>query len=345
MESRMGPNYASITNNRDLVMPIQDFFSIAISNFFKNIRIFFKYNLEKDAVQQSYLHEKIADLEANLLLTRKEFVELYFTLNKEDANNYGSELNYIKDTNGISAFPYRQIKTCNIPKYGFDAEKKLPFVTHNNKKLFFPSNWTPELACEKYRYYIEKENLLGGGFTEKAPHQYITDSFHVEQGDIVVDAGCAEALFALDSVEKAKHVYLLEADAIWLKPLQATFAPYKDKVTIIQKILSGEKSENAITLDSLFDKFSEESFFVKMDIEGAEESVIQGSKDFLTSQNKIKLACCTYHRANHAESISLLLKKFGYNFVFSDGFMLFPWDSHQQPPYFRRGLIRAKNFI
>lgn len=324
-------------------MPIQDFFSIAISNFFKNIHSFFKYNLEKDAVQQSYLHEKIVYLEESLLLARKEVVELYFTLNKEDANNYGSELNYIKDTNGISAFPYRQVKTCNIPKYDFDAEKKLPFVTHNNKKLFFPSNWTPEFACEKYRYYIEKENLLGGGFTEKAPHQYVTETFHVEQNDIVVDAGCAEALFALDSVEKAKHVYLLEVDAIWFKPLQATFAPYKDKVTIIQKFLGGEKSENSVTLNSLFDKFSEESFFIKMDIEGAEESVIQGNKDFLTSQNKIKLACCTYHKAHHAEIISSLLKDMGYKLEFSDGYMLFPWDKHQQPPYFRKGLIRATN--
>ena len=83
---------------------------------------------------------------------------------------------------------------------------------------------------------------------------------------------------------------------------------YKDKVTIIQKFLGGEDSENTVTLNSLFDKISKESFFVKMDIEGAEESVIQGSKDFLKSQNKIKLACCTYHRANHAELISLLLK-------------------------------------
>ena len=78
-----------------------------------------------------------------------------------------------------------------------------------------------------------------------------------------------------------------------------------------------------------------------MDIEGAEESVIQESKEFLTSQNKIKLACCTYHRARHAETISSLLKDLGYTFEFSNGYMLFPLDKNQQPPYFRKGLIRA----
>ena len=303
----------------------------------------FKYNSEQDCIKAIQMQNKlISNLQENLLSARKEIIELYFDTHKDEANQYHDELGYLKEMHTIVPFLYPQIKQMNPPISGYDEKYELPFVVHKNIRLYFPKDWSAESASNAYRNYIEKDNLLGGGYTKKAPHQYITDSFHVEQDDIIVDAGCAEALFALDSIEKAKHVYLLEADAIWLKPLQATFAPYKDKVTIIQKNLSGEKSENAVTLDSLFDKFSKESFFIKMDIEGSEESVIQTSKDFLTSQNRIKLACCTYHKASHAESISSLLKQLGFNFEFSDGYMLFPWDENQQPPYFRKGLIRAR---
>lgn len=319
-----------------------NFVKKTFSNFICNLHTLFKYNNEQDCIKAIQAQNKIIfNLQENLLSARKEIIEIYFDLHKDEANQYRDELRYLKNAHTMVPFLYSQIKKINSPVSGYDEKHKLSFVIHNNNRLYFPKGWSPETASNAYRNYIERENLLGGGYTEKAPHQYITESFHVEQGDIVVDAGCAEALFALDSVEKAKHLYLLETDAIWLKPLQATFSPYKDKVTIIQKFLGSEESENTVTLNSLFDKISKESFFVKMDIEGAEESVIQGSKDFLTSQNKIKLACCTYHKAQHAETISSLLKDMGYKLEFSDGYMLFPWDKNQQPPYFRKGLIRA----
>lgn len=302
----------------------------------------FKYNNEQSCIKIIQAQNKlISNLQEDILSVRKEIIEIYFDTHKDIANQYRSEICYLKSIQAMEPFPYPQIKRIDKPISGYDDKQKLPFVIHRNKHLYFPDNWSPALASKVYCNYIERENLLGGGYTEKAPHQYVTDSFQVEQNDIVVDAGCAEALFALDSIEKAKHIYLLEADTIWLKPLQTTFAPYKNKVTIIPKILSGEISENSITLNSLFNKYSNESFFIKMDIEGAEESVIQESKEFLTSQNKIKLACCTYHRARHAETISSLLKDLGYTFEFSNGYMLFPLDKNQQPPYFRKGLIRA----
>lgn len=326
-------------------MTRNELFSVAIPNFFKNLRSLFKYNLEKDAVKQDYLHKEISDLHEKLAQAWKEIIEIYFLQNKDEAQKYKAEIEYIKKVNTISAFPYEQIKTCNIPKYGFDKKVKLPFVIHNNKHLYFPANWTPESACKTYCNYIERENLLGGGYTEKAPHQYITENFHVENGDIVLDVGCAEALFALDSIEKAKYVYLFEADEKWIQPLKATFAPYQDKVKIIQKFVSGKDSENTITLNTILGKYSSESFFIKMDIEGAEEEVIRSSTDFLMSNNIIKLACCTYHRANHSKEISKVLQEKCFDIEFSEGFMLFYLDSHQQPPYFRKGLIRARKTI
>ena len=40
--------------------------------------------------------------------------------------------------------------------------------------------------------------------------------------------------------------------------------------------------------------------FVKMDIEGAEVSVLKGSLDFLKECSNLKIACCTYHREHDA---------------------------------------------
>ena len=215
-------------------------FPTVFRNFFGNLRALFKYNYEHDCIKNLHSqNQRIANLQEELFLTKREIVKLYFDFHKEDANTYIDELAYLRDASNLDAFPYPQIKRIDNPITGFDHKLKLSFVIHNNNRLYFPKGWSPETASNAYRNYIERENLLGGGYTEKAPHQYVTESFHVKQDDIVVDAGCAEALFALDSVEKAKHVYLLEADAIWLKPLQATFAPYKDKVTIIQKFLGG----------------------------------------------------------------------------------------------------------
>ena len=317
---------------------------IALRNFLKNLRTMFKYNNEQSCIKVIQAQNKlISKLQEDILSVRKEIIEIYFDSHKDIANQYRNEICYLKSAQAMEPFPYPQIKRIDQPISGYDDKQKLPFVIHRNKHLYFPDSWSPTLASKVYCNYIERENLLGGGYTEKAPHQYVTDSFKVEQNDIVVDAGCAEALFALDSIEKAKHIYLLETDTIWLKPLQATFAPYKNKVTIIPKFLSSDISENTITLNDLFDKYSQESFFIKMDIEGAEESAIKKNKKFLSSQNKIKLACCTYHKTHHAESISSLLKEMGYSFEFSDGYMLFPWDKNQQPPYFRKGLIRATN--
>jgi len=322
-------------------MTISEYFKIALSNFFKNLHSMFKYNIEKDAVQQDQLQKQIINLQNDLLLARKEIINLYFKTNKEDSENYRDELDYFNSFDDFCVFPYKQVKNVKEPIHGFDDTTKLPFVVHNNKRLFFPESWTPEQAKEKYKYYIEKENLLGGGYTTKAPHQYITDNFKVEKGDIVLDVGCAEALFALDSIERTKHTYLFEFDKQWIKPLQATFAPYHDKATIIPKYVGRSDSENTISLESFFSSYKNESFFIKMDIEGAEEDVISSCTNFLSSDNNIKIACCTYHRANHSKTISKLLRKHSFFVDFSNGYMLFPYDKNQQPPYFRNGLIRA----
>lgn len=248
-----------------------------------------------------------------------------------------AELKYLID-NGFSNFPYVQIKRCPIPLSGFDDINKLPFVCHNGKRLYFSSDYTSETAAEMYRYYIEKENLLGGNYTEKAPHQYQTEMFKVEEGDVLVDMGCAEALLSLDVIEKVKHVYLIEGDKKWIPALEATFAPYIHKVTIINKFVDDADSDESIRLRDILQNEIGNSIFIKMDVEGAEVKVLNDSKDCLKDRKNTKIVCCTYHYNGDYEKITGILDDINYSWTASDGVMLFSCYDKPVSPFYRTGL-------
>lgn len=127
-----------------------------------------------------------------------------------------------------------------------------------------------------------------------------------------------------------------------MKPLSLTFAPYKDKVSIINKLVASRTSGSSIRLDDAVTTKPTSTYFMKMDIEGAELNVLTSSESFLKA-NKIKLACCTYHRQDDAKNISEYLTKLGFKISFTDGYML-PSCNGVHFPYFRKAMIHAVNF-
>ena len=305
-----------------------------IINFLNNFHLLGKFDLQND-----YLC-KFSQLDQ----LRNSLIDLYFKTNPTESSLYLDELNYLKSMNYQDMFPYKQIKALNSDSViaQIDNHYRMPYVLHNGKKLFFPAYWSLKEVSEKYKYYIERENLLGGGFTSKAPHQYQSEQFKIESEDILLDIGCAEGLIALDSIDKLKKAYLYEADPLWSSPLRATFAPYKDKVVIINKWVGDKDDSMSVTLNSSVKEDSKEHFFVKMDIEGAEELVIKGNSDFFLNR-QINAACCTYHKYEHYANLKDLFEKWGYSVSSSDGYMLCFMDNVFLPPYFRKGIIRASN--
>ena len=302
------------------------------SNLSKNFHLLGKYNFQKDFLSSL----------SNLTQLRNAIIDLYFKANQEEKQQYLEELQYLQSANCCDMFPYKQIRRISDIAAGIDKHYHLPYVLHNGKKLFFLEFWNIKEVIEKYRYYIERENLLGGGFTSKAPHQYQSEQFKIESGDILLDIGCAEGLIALDTIDNLKKLYLYEADPIWQRPLHATFAPYKDKVVIINKWVSDKDDSTSVTLNSSVKEDPMEHFFVKMDIEGAEEMVVKGNSDFFLNR-KINVACCTYHKYNHYSILKDVFEKWGYSVSSSDGYMLCFMDNVFQSPYFRKGVIRASN--
>ena len=307
-----------------------------IRNFFRNFHLLGKFDLQENYFDR--LHE-IDQL-------RSAIICLYYKENPDEAKQYVDELEYLKNKRLFDMFPYCQVNTletdCVTAK--IDKRNNLPYVLHEGKKLFFPSYWSLKEVSEKYRYYIERENLVGGKFASKAPHQYQSDQFKIESGDVLLDIGCAEGLIALDSIDDVKKVYLYEADPLWLPALRATFAPYKDKVVIINKWVGDRDDQTSVTLNSSVQEGADEHYFVKMDIEGAEELVVRGNSDFFRGK-KIKAACCTYHKYEHYENLNNIFENWGYSISSSDGYMLCFMDGVFQWPYFRKGIIRANNIV
>ena len=63
-----------------------------------------------------------------------------------------------------------------------------------------------------------------------------------------------------------------------MEPLNATFAPWKDKLVIVQKYLYDTTDEMNITLDNFFADYSN---FLKLDVEWYEERLLLGADKIL----------------------------------------------------------------
>lgn len=296
------------------------------SNLFNNLYYMLTRNLTSD-MQQNGLRQEILYLQA-------------ISLAAPWADLFAHEIKFLREE-GFSALPYPQIRSLAFVESGQCTSTGLPFVVHSGKRLYFPKSYSLQKVEGVYRRYIERECLLGGGFTEKAPHQYETDTFHVRSGDVVVDAGAAEGLFALDMLEKAHRIYVVECDPLWHQALRATFAPYADKVELIERRLAQHDTRQSIRLDTLLKHDCAAGFFVKMDIEGAEVPVVEASQPFLTREQSVRLCCCAYHRQDDAQRLESFFHRIGYKTKRSEGYILYSSDARQRSPYFRPGLVRA----
>jgi hypothetical protein len=74
--------------------------------------------------------------------------------------------------------------------------------------------------------------------------------------------------------------------------------------------------------------------------------MLLGASKILAAQKDLRLSLCTYHNLNDGRGLKEILDNAGFSTKFSDGYMilLFGFD-YADPPYLRRGLIRAEKNI
>ncbi len=283
-------------------------------------------------------HNPGEDLEA----LRKK-MNLYFKLFPAQRKQYQKELDFINhrsDPKHKFSFilPYEFIHRHDIMKVdvNMDEDAGLLYVSHNGQRLYY--SWEhkiPGKVAYTYNNICIEQN-------ENSPHRYLTEKFNVSEGDTVLDIGAAEGNFALDVVERAGRVIIFETDEKWIEALRHTFKPWRDKVEIINKFVGDKDSGDTVTLRTVLN--GTKADFIKMDVEGAENSILRSSRDLLESSHGLRLAVCTYHADGDAGETEKILKSCGYECNFSDGYMLFIF-SHMKPPYFRKVLMRAEKSV
>lgn len=319
-----------------------------LKNILVNLRTVFSTNVRKrinDNTRRIALLEEVAAGMDQQMAEKYHCLNLleYYAQHEDEAGPYLKELEFLRQSGKYCNFPYPANHEPLDVASGRDLESGLPYVVHEGKKLFFPSSFSVNEAVGTYSNYVQVEKLLGVDDTGDAPHQYQSPAVHVSEGDVVFDIGAAEGLFALDQIEKASHVVVVERDPEWMEPLRHTFAPYGDKVTIIERYISAVDTENTMSLKKLLMDMDYQSAFVKMDVEGCELSSVTSALEVLKEKQGTKLSVATYHRQHDAEQLKSFFDGIGYTSEFSNGFMLFHLYDTPVPPYFRKGMIRAGN--
>lgn len=235
----------------------------------------------------------------------------------------------------ITWFPYdfqdQYIKD-SIKVYD-DKEKGLGYVLLDGKRLYFKRGWSKNRIRKVFNELRKEQD-------PQCPHCYVNETFKVENDDVLVDIGAAEGNFALSNVEKASRIILFESNKGWIEALNATFGPWKNKVTIVNKFVDDVSGAESTTLDD-FIPAEENVSFLKIDVEGAESQVLDGCKRILQQQKPLKLAVCTYHKQEDEKEINEFLTQKGFETSHTDGYILFYTDNKIKAPFLRRGLIRA----
>jgi hypothetical protein len=231
---------------------------------------------------------------------------------------------------GLMHFPYPfalDYKKMHVVCH-FDARFGLPYIIHSGKNLYFSKSnaYKDKKVVESaYKSLLIEQDIF-------SPHRYVKDINRLK-GKTLLDVGAAEAIFSLDVIELVSHVYLFECDDVWIEALNATFAPWKNKVTIVRKYVSDSNDENTITLDRFFEDKDKRNLFIKMDIEGYEQAALRGAVNLLREAHDIDFSICTYHKKKDAVEITGILNSFGFEWEQTEGYLYVERD-------FRKGIIR-----
>lgn len=243
-------------------------------------------------------------------------------------------LGYLKN-NPATVFPYHFNKeyVAETIEVFDDQSKGLRYVLLDGKRLYFKKNWSRNRIRKSFNGLLMEQD-------KRCPHCYESDQFKVEAGDVVLDIGAAEGNFALSVVEKASRIILFESGEEWVEALEATFEPWKHKVQIVHKFVGNVSDKNCTTLDDFFSPEDTLSF-LKIDVEGAESQVLDGCKRIFQERPQLKVAICTYHKKDDEQELKQMLEKSGFKTAPSDGYMFLYHENNIEPPYLRRGLLRA----
>ncbi|MEG1545829.1 MAG: hypothetical protein RR371_01085 [Bacteroides sp.] len=159
----------------------------------------------------------------------KQEIITYYSKYPSNNNEITAAVDYLRQ-HPLNTFlaPFTQKYNYSQVVVHKDSSNGLLYVIHENKKLFFKRSYNKLTVQYCYSGLITEQD-------ENSPHCYIDNKFKVEDNEVLFDIGSAEGIFPLSMIEKTSRVVLFERDKEWAEALEATFEPWKEKVTIITK--------------------------------------------------------------------------------------------------------------
>ncbi len=271
---------------------------------------------------------------------------VFYSYKKKILRYYQKNLAMVKDDSMKEAISFLKSNPFVSPPYPFsknyseksveitlDPDKAMHYCMLDGKRLYFKRGMEVQKIRRQFKNLLMEQD-------PHSAHRYITPGFSVQQGDVVIDAGAAEGNFSLSIVEKASKLILIETNPDWLDALEATFEPWKEKLTIINKFVSNHNSTTTITIDRIIEQEGAVNF-IKIDVDGEEGPLLAGSANTLDSPSAPKIALCTYHLEGDPEKFSTLLTKKGFVTEFSEGYMIFISQQGLEFPFLRKGILRG----
>lgn len=265
----------------------------------------------------------------------KKILKHFASLSENEVNDEQKEVLRYLENNQVKIFPYHFHNNYSSDKIEvfYDLETGMRYVLQDGKRLYFKKSWNEKKIKRAYSDLLREQDI-------ESPHRYLGGSFNVNENDVIADIGAAEGNFSLAVVDKVKKIYIFEYDKEWIKALRATFAPWSEKVEIINKYVSDHNDELHIRFDTFY-AIKKDVTFLKIDVDGAESVVLNSCKEIFSTSRSFKIALCTYHKNNDEKDFTLLLRDYGFNITPSKGYMINYYDKKMKAPYLRRGLIRA----
>lgn len=266
---------------------------------------------------------------------REKILEYFAPLPENEVNDEQREVLRYLDNNPVKIFPYPFYDNYSPEKIEvmFDPLTGMRYVLQEGKRLYFKKRWGEKRIKRAYSDLLREQDI-------NSPHRYLSESFTIGNDDVIADIGAAEGNFSLFVIEKIRKVYLFEYDNEWIEALKATFAPWAEKVEIINKCVSDSDDGSHIRFDTFY-KNKKDITFLKIDVDGAEAIVLNSCSEIFKAPEPFRVALCTYHKNNDEKDFTLLLRNHGFSVTPSKGYMIHYYDKKMKAPWLRRGLIRA----
>ena len=272
----------------------------------------------------------ICEIKARLL--KGKIIRKYKDSSDDDLRIIADYLSH----NAISAFPYEFTNDYRIEDFPVikDPDCGLFFLERGGRRIYLRTGYKSAFRASRYIKNLFMEQDI------RSPHCYTEGGFLPEEGSILLDVGGAEGIFTFEHIDKVKHAYIFECDQRWIDALKQTFKDQMDKITIVEKYVTGFTDNEHITIDDFvkLNGLENEKIFIKADIEGDEINLIDGASHLINSNANLKFAICSYHFQEHEQIITERFS--GWNIIPTKGYMLYYYDFGFTDPYVRKGVLR-----